>query len=149
MRTIHPMKPWIWMAVMALAGAGCSSTKTAIQSEVEFDIDRLARTGKLRVQSPKDLDLENVRVTKSGTNYTVSIGRCRAVVSSAAVSAAIADSQTSAQQWADAMELMKFLANKAAASQGVAQSDLPVRGQPIPSGPQSGADFQPPTSNWR
>ncbi len=119
------------MAVML----GCSATKQAARSEIELDINRLAETGKLSIRSPKDVDLSDIRVIKNGSNYTVTIGRYRAVVSEAAVEAGKAEVAARQATYSELIGMVRVLAEKAAASQGVPMA---------PSGPAPGVRAGPP-----
>lgn len=114
------MKRAIAIAAMILS-AGCNTTRDASRSTIEIDIDKIARTGKLEIRSPKDVDLRDIHVTKSGENYEVSIGQYQAVVSKAAIESAKAEVEANRSTLSEFVSLIKLLAEKAAASQGVPQ----------------------------
>lgn len=105
---------------------GCNTTKDAARSTIEIDVDKLARTGKLEIQSPKDVDLRDIRVVKKGEDYEVSIGQYQAVVSKAAIESAKAELEANRSTIAEVVGLIKLLAEKAAASQGVPQTAPPA-----------------------
>ena len=114
------MKRAIAMVIVMMA-TGCNTTKDASRSTIEIDVDKLARTGKLEIQSPKDVDLRDIRVVKKGEDYEVSIGQYQAVVSKAAIESAKAEVEANRSTIAEVVGLIKLLAEKAAASQGVPQ----------------------------
>lgn len=118
------MKSLIPLLAVAIV-AGCSTTRQNARSEIELDIDRLAATGKLSIKSPKDVDLEGIKVVKKDGNYSVTIDKYRAVVSASAMESARAEVEARKATYADLIEMMRFLADKAAASQGV-QSTAPA-----------------------
>ena len=105
---------------------GCNTTKDAARSTIEIDVDKLARTGKLEIQSPKDVDLRDIRVVKKGEDYEVSIGQYQAVVSKAAIESAKAELEANRATISEVVGLIKLLAEKAAASQGVPQTAPPA-----------------------
>lgn len=107
------------MMAAALLFAGCSSTRDAARSRIELDIDRLAATGKLVITSPKDVDVQGIRVSRNGTNYLVTIDKYQAHVNRAAVDAAIAEAQSRSATLTELIGMFRVLAEKAAASQGV------------------------------
>jgi hypothetical protein len=109
------------MLASAILFTGCNTTKDASRSTIEIDVDKLARTGKLEIQSPKDVDLRDIKVVKNGDDYEVSIGQYQAVVSKAAIESANAEIEANRSTIADVVSLIKLLAEKAAASQGVPQ----------------------------
>lgn len=114
-----------YLPILLAALCGCSSTRDATRSRIELDIDRLASTGKLVITSPKDVDLQDIRVSKSGSNYLVTIGKYQAHVNRAAVDAAIAESQSRNATLTELIGMFRVLAEKAAASQGVPMSQTP------------------------
>ena len=122
---------------------GCNTTKDAARSTIEIDVDKLARTGKLEIQSPKDVDLRDIRVVKKGEDYEVSIGQYQAVVSKAAIESAKAEVEANRSTIAEVVGLIKLLAEKAAASQGVPQTALPA---PATKAPMPTVPFTPPES---
>lgn len=127
---------------------GCNTTKDAARSTIEIDVDKLARTGKLEIQSPKDVDLRDIRVVKKGEDYEVSIGQYQAVVSKAAIESAKAEVEANRSTIAEVVGLIKLLAEKAAASQGVPQTALPAPATkaPMPTMPFQSMPFTPPES---
>lgn len=139
------MKRTIAICMLAVC-AGCNTTKDAARSRIEIDVDKLARTGRLEIQSPKDVDLRDIRVTKSGDDYDVSIGQYRAVVSVAAVESAKAEVEANRSTIAEVVSLVKLLAEKAAASQGVPQSQgfvIPPGMKLVPKDDPSVPKFEP------
>lgn len=131
---------------------GCNTTKDAARSTIEIDIDKLARTGKLEIQSPKDVDLRDIRVVKKGEDYEVSIGQYQAVVSKAAIESAKAELEANRSTISEVIAAFKFLADKAAASQGVPQTapvapaPAPATKAPMPTMPFQSIPFTPPES---
>jgi hypothetical protein len=109
----------ITLAFFIAVCGGCATSKTASRSEIELDVDRLQATGKLVIKSPKDVDLQDIRVTKRGSDYSVTIGHWRAVVSAAAIEGAKADAAARQEMNAELVGMVRLLAEKAAASQGV------------------------------
>lgn len=129
---------------------GCNTTKDAARSKILIDVDKLARTGKLEIQSPKDVDLRNIRVVKKGEDYEVSIGQYQAVVSMVAVESAKAEIEANRTTITEVIAAFKFLAEKAAASQGVPQTapvapaPAPATKAPMPTMPFQSVPFTPP-----
>lgn len=121
-----------WMVLIALWAPACSSTRDATRSRIELDIDRLAATGKLVITSPKDVDLQDIRVSRAGTNYSVTIGKYQAHVNRAAVDAAIAEAQSRSATLTELIGMFRVLAEKAAASQGVPMGSAAPA--PVPEG---------------
>ena len=109
-------------AVATLFISGCHTTRDAARSEIEVDIRKLEQTGKLSIKSPKDVDLKDIVVTRRGTDYDLRIGSYRAVVSQAALEAAVEEVRGRNATWARLAGTIEFLADKAAASQGVPQT---------------------------
>lgn len=126
---------------------GCNTTKDAARSKILIDVDKLARTGKLEIQSPKDVDLRDIRVVKKGEDYEVSIGQYQAVVSMVAVESAKAEVESNRSTISEVIAAFKFLAEKAAASQGVPQTApaaAPATKAPMPTMPFQSVPFTPP-----
>lgn len=144
------MKMTLALVAGLLLLTGCNTTKDAARSTIEIDVDKLARTGKLEIQSPKDVDLRDIRVTKKGEDYEVSIGQYQAVVSKAAIESAKAEVEANRSTIAEVVGLIKLLAEKAAASQGVPQTapaaPAPATKAQMPTMPFNAVPFTPPES---
>ena len=124
-------KPLPIIGLLAAIACGCHTARDATRSEIDFDLNKLERTGHLAIRSPKDSELVDLWFAKTGTNYVFSIGKYKAVVSAASVEAARSESEFRAMTWNRVMNSLDLLAEKAAASQGVPQTQThPRMGNP-------------------
>lgn len=107
---------------LSIVASGCHTTRDASRSEIELDIEKLEKTGKLSIKSPKDVELQDISVTRREGQFDLRIGSYRAVVSQAALLAAVEEVRGRNATWARMAGTIEFLADKAAASQGVPQT---------------------------
>lgn len=112
----------IAIVLLLFVASACHTTRDAARSEIDFDLNKIEQTGHLVIRSPKDSELIDLKFSKTGTNYMLSIGKYRAIVSEAAVEAARAEVDARHMTYAGMMRLMEFMADKAGATRGLPQT---------------------------